>query len=108
MSGNIFDTFVIGDGVITIPVPVMEPQQKEGDPMATDLPDNVAQANMTLIASNVTQGTNRINGVFDAAMGAIAGTVQTNFSEVGTLEGRAVSGVNATPIAGPSNGQKAS
>lgn len=71
--------------------------------MATDLPDNVAQANMTLISTNVTQGTNRVNGVFDAVMGAIAGTVQTNYAEVGVLEGRAVAGVNATPIAGPAN-----
>lgn len=99
MADSTFETQVFGDGVLTIPLP------KEDNDMATDLPDNVAQANMTLISTNVTQSTNRINGVFDAAMGAIAGTVQTNFSEVGTLEGRAVSGVNATPIAGPANAQ---
>ena len=90
---------VIGDGVVTIPV-----SDEEENEMATDVPENVAQANMTLIQTNVTQSTNRVNGVFDAVMGAIAGTVQTNFSEVGVLEGRAVSGVNATPIAPPTTG----
>ena len=89
------DTPVVGDGVITFELPT------EDANMATDLPDNVAQANMTLISTNVTQGTNRVNGVFDAVMGAIAGTVQTNYAEVGVLEGRAVSGVNGTSLAGP-------
>jgi len=91
-----FDTIVFGDGVLTIPF--------DGDEeMATDLPENVAQQMMVLSAGQISQGTGRMNGVFDAVMGAIAGTVQSNYSEVGVLEGRAVSGVNATPIAGPTN-----
>ncbi len=92
----------MGDGEITIEVPDSEREQT----MATDLPENVAQANMVLINNNTVQGTNRVNGVFDAVMGAIAGTVQTNFSEVGVLEGRAVSGVNATDLGGPTNAGK--
>lgn len=75
----------------------------EVEKMATDIPDNVAQANITHIASNMTLGTNRFNGSMDAVMAAIAGTVQSNFSEVGVLEGRAVSGVNGTALAGPTN-----
>ena len=98
MSGSALETAVFGDGVLTFPEP-----KSESKTMATDVPDNVAQANMTIIASNLTMGTNRFNGSMDAVMAAIAGTVQSNFSEVGVLEGRAVSGVNGTALAGPTN-----
>ena len=72
--------------------------------MAVDVPESVAQANMTLIATNVTLATNRVNGGFDAVSVALAGTVQQNYSEIGTLESRANSGVLATPIAAPTAG----
>jgi len=94
MTDELISEPVIGDGVITLP--------GDGETtMSTDVPDNVAQGMITDTAGNI-QASNR-NSRFanDAVMAAISGTVQTNFAEVGVLEGRAVSGVNATPIAGP-------
>ncbi len=83
---------VIGDGAITLP---------GGDTMATDVPENVAQQMMVESSGNIQASNRNSRGVFDAVMGAIGATVQTNLAEVGVLEGRAVSGVHATPIAGP-------
>lgn len=70
--------------------------------MALDLPDGVGQVMMAESATNMQASNRNGRGVFDAVMGALAGTVQTNFAEVGVLEGRSVGGVLATPIAGPS------
>ena len=89
---------VIGDGVITLP----SDQEIE---MPMDLPDSVGQLMMTESAGNIQASNRNTRGVFDAVMGALAGTVQTNFAELGVLEGRSASGVFATPIAGPANGQ---
>lgn len=83
------------DGVITIPL------DKEPEMSQIDLPPNVASSMMADTAGNIQASNRNSRGVFDAAMGAIAGTIQTNFSEVGVLEGRAVSGVMATPLASP-------
>ena len=80
------------DGVITIPGAIN---------MASDVPENVSQQMMVESAGNIQASNRNSRGVFDAVMGAIGATVQTNLAEVGVLEGRAVSGVNATPIAGP-------
>jgi len=90
---------VIGDGVITIPVPVDEEKLTMPEPI--DLPSNVASAMMAETAGNI-QASNR-NSRFanDAVMSAISGTVQTNFAEIGVMESRAASGVIATPIASP-------
>jgi len=95
------ETPIIGDGVVTIPVEVIEEKK-----MPMDLPDAVGQLMMTETAGNI-QGSNR-NGraVADIAMGALQATIVSNFSEVGLLEGRTASGIYATPIAGPTNGQK--
>lgn len=93
---------ITGDGAITLPGP-SDPSENGDNQMAVDLPENVA-SNVLLESTTNMQASNRNSrGVFDAAMGALAGTVQTNFAEVGVLEGRAVSGVMATPIASPSN-----
>lgn len=90
------DDPVIGDGVVSIPV-------RENEEMAEqiDLSPNIANAMLTESAANMQASNRNSRGVFDAVMGAVAGTVQTNFAEVGVLEGRAVSGVMATPIAAP-------
>ena len=80
------------DGVITLP---------GVKKMATDVPENVAQQMMVESSGNIQASNRNSRGVFDAVMGAIGATVQTNLAEVGVLEGRAVSGVNATPIASP-------
>lgn len=95
------DTPTIGDGVVTIVIP------EEGlKKMAMDLPDGVGQLMMTESAGNIQASNRNTRGVFDAVMGALAGTVQSNFKDIGVLEGRSASGVFATPIAGPANAQK--
>lgn len=102
MSESIFETAVFGDGVLTIPA-LVGPNQKEGDPMPIDIPENVAGSMMADTAGNIQASNRNSRGVFDAVMGAIAGTVQTNFAEIGAIESRAVSGVMATPVASPTN-----
>ncbi len=95
------DTPEIGDGVVTIVIP------NEGKKiMPMDLPDGVGQLMMTESAGNIQASNRNTRGVFDAVMGALAGTVQSNFKDIGVLEGRSASGVFATPIAGPANAQK--
>ena len=69
--------------------------------MASDVPENVAQMMMVESSGNIQASNRNSRGVFDAVMGSIGATIQTDLAEVGVLEGRAVSGVNATPIAGP-------
>ena len=95
------DTPVVGDGVITFPE-----QPAEVNKMAMDLPDGVGQLMMTESAGNIQASNRNTRGVFDAVMGALAGTVQSNFKDIGVLEGRSASGVFATPIAGPANTAK--
>ena len=94
-------TPVAGDGVVTVQIP------DEGKNMAQDLdlPQGVGQLMMTETAANVQQSNRNSRGVFDAVMGALAGTIQTNFKDIGVLEGRTASGVLATPIAPPSGGR---
>jgi len=87
----------VGDGVLTISIP----DTKEKDKMPMDLPDGVGQLMMTESAGNIQASNRNTRGVFDAVMGALAGTVQSNFKDIGVLEGRSASGVFATPIAGP-------
>ena len=94
-------TPVIGDGIVTIDL------TPDGEiKMAMDLPDGVGQLMMTESAGNIQASNRNTRGVFDAVMGALAGTVQSNFKDIGTLESRAASGVFATPLAGPANAQK--
>ena len=69
--------------------------------MASDIPENLAQSMMADTAGNIQASNRNSRGVFDADMGSIGATIQTNLAEVGVLEGRAVSGVMATPIASP-------
>ena len=102
MPTNSVDSPVIGDGVVTIDL------SSDGEvKMALDLPDGVGQVMMTESAGNIQASNRNTRGVFDAVMGALAGTVQSNFKDIGTLESRAASGVFATPIAGPANSQRA-
>jgi hypothetical protein len=96
------ETPIVGDGVVTIPI---EPDEGKKN-MAMDLPDGVGQLMMTESAGNIQASNRNTRGVFDAVMGALAGTVQSNFKDIGVLEGRSASGVFATPIAGPTNTAK--
>jgi hypothetical protein len=68
---------------------------------SADISPNVANLMITESAANLQASNRNSRGVFDAVMGALAGTVQTNFAEVGVLEGRSVSGVLGTPLASP-------
>ena len=102
MPNDSVDTPVIGDGVVTIDL------SSDGVlKMALDLPEGVGQVMMTESATNMQASNRNSRGVFDAVMGALGGTVQSNFKDIGTLESRAASGVFATPIAGPANAQRA-
>lgn len=96
---------VIGDGVVTIPIPGA-PLEETKMPEPIDLPPNVMASLQLESVGNIQASNRNSRGVFDAVMGALAGTVQTNFAEVGVLEGRSVSGVLGTPVAGPTNAQK--
>jgi hypothetical protein len=90
------DCPIDGDGVITIP---LEKEIKMAE--AIDLPPNVASGMMAETAGNIQASNRNTRGVFDACMGAIAGTIQQQFSEVGVIEGRSVSGILATPLSSP-------
>jgi len=96
------DTPIPGNGVVEIIIPDSEGKRN----MAMDLPDGVGQLMMTESAGNIQASNRNTRGVFDAVMGALAGTVQSNFKDIGVLEGRSASGVFATPIAGPANTAK--
>lgn len=95
------DAPVIGDGVLSV-FPENEGRKK----MPMDLPEGVGQLMMTESAGNIQASNRNTRGVFDAVMGALAGTVQSNFKDIGVLEGRSASGVLATPVAGPATAQK--
>lgn len=88
-------TPVSGDGVVTIVLP------EEGKKMALDLPEGVGQLMMTESAAGIQSSNQGLRGVMNTVAGALAGTIQTNFKDIGVLEGRTASGVLATPIASP-------
>ncbi len=92
---------VIGDGVVTISVPVEGKKR-----MPLDLPEGVGQLMMTETAGNIQASNRNSRNTSDVVMGALQGTVVQNFKDVGVVEGRSVSGILATPIAGPATAQK--
>jgi len=75
--------------------------------MATDIPENLAQATMAIIQSNLVANNRDGQAVATAALGVIQVAAARNFDELGSVEGRANSGINATPIAGPATAQPA-
>lgn len=89
--------------VITIDVPVIPEEKCEmtTNIATVDLPPTIATMMMQESASNMQASNRNSRGVFDAVMGAIAATVQTNLAEVGTLESEAVQRIKATPMASP-------
>jgi len=84
------------DGVVTIPVPI-----DEEDNMAIVLGDTISELLLTETAANLQQSNRNVRGGLDTVMVALTASVGQNFNELGTLEGRANSGVIATPIASP-------
>ena len=87
---------VIGDGVVTLPV-----LKEDEDMPAADLPEAVAGQLMTETVGNIQANNRDGRNIGTAAMGVLQGAMARNFDELGTVEGRANSGVNATPIASP-------
>jgi hypothetical protein len=85
------------DGVVSVTV-----SQPQGDKtMSADLPEAVAQQmmadTMNRHARQMEETLGSVNHVNNLAR--LAGF--TKYNEIGSIEGRANSGVNATPIAGP-------
>ena len=96
-------TPVPGDGVVTIVLP------GEGVSMAgesIDLPPNVAAQLQLESVQNGQITTNQGRQVSQMANTVLQAAMARNFDKIGTEEARAVSGINATPIAGPANTAK--
>jgi len=72
---------------------------------AVDLPPNVASEMLRLGASAHQQGMTDIATNASHIHNITRGSIVRKFDEIGTLEGRANSGVNATPIAAPATQQ---
>lgn len=86
---------VIGDGIVTLPVP------EEEKKMAFDLPDGMASMLASETAGNIQSTNNNSREVFRQAAGVLSAVVTRIPTEPSVLGSRAVSGVLATPIASP-------
>ncbi len=91
---------VIGDGEITIEVPITE-----GEHTMADLPDSVAQQLMVESVGNVSANNRDGRNLGTAAIGALTAGVAARHNEMNAEESRAISGVMATPVAGPTTAQ---
>lgn len=96
------DTPTIGDGVVTIVIP------DEGKimPEPVDLPPNVAAQLQQESIGNIQMTNASGRGISQMAAGVLQAAMARNFDKLGTEEARAISGLNATPIGGPTNAQK--
>jgi hypothetical protein len=97
------DTPEIGDGVVTIVIPD-EGKQIMADPV--DLPPNVAAQLQQESIGNIQMTNASGRGISQMAAGVLQAAMARNFDKLGTEEARAISGLNATPIGGPTNAQK--
>ena len=75
--------------------------------MPVELGNTISELLLTETAGNIQASNRKSRNTGDVVMGALQGTVVQNFKDVGVVEGRSVSGILATPIAGPANGQAA-
>ena len=73
--------------------------------MPVELGNTISELLLTETAGNIQASNRNSRNTGDVVMGALQGTVVQNFKDVGVVEGRSVSGILATPIAGPANGQ---
>lgn len=96
-------TPIPGDGVLTIQIPGKE-DSKMPDPI--DLPPNVAAQLQTESVMNAQITTNQGRQISQMATGVLQAAMARNFDKIGTEESRAISGVLATPVAGPANAAK--
>ena len=84
------------DGTIQVPIP-----NPEVITMPADLPPGVANQLMTESVGNIMADNRRGRDGATITANTLNGMIVREYGEVGVLEGRAVSGVNATPIASP-------
>ena len=97
------DTPIPGDGVVTIEMPEQE-KKTMGDPV--DLPPNVAAQLQQESIGNIQMTNASGRGISQMAAGVLQAAMARNFDKLGTEEARAISGLNATPIGGPTNARK--
>ena len=74
--------------------------------MPVELGTTISEMLLTETAGNIQGSNSNVRNTSNVVMGALQGTIVQNFKDVGVVEGRSVSGILATPIAGPANGQK--
>lgn len=92
------DEPVLGDGIVTLP------SLEEREMPAVDLPEAVASQLLTESVGNIQANNRDGRNAGTVATNVLSGAMARNFDELGTVEGRANSGVNATPIAAPATG----
>ena len=92
---------VAGDGVITLP------PEKEKKMAAVDLPESVASQLLTESIGSIQNNNRQGRDTFTLASGALQAGISKTLNELGPVESRAVSGVMATPVAGPTTAQAA-
>jgi hypothetical protein len=90
--------------VLTIEIPGTVEEIKMPDPI--DLPPNVAAAMQLASVENAQITTNQGRQISQMANGVLMAAMGRNFDKIGTEESRAISGVLATPVAGPANTAK--
>ena len=71
-----------------------------------DLPDSVAQAMITEATGNITLSNSLARNSTQEINSLMGRSSAKRFDELGPIEGRSVSGVLATPIAGPTTAQQ--
>jgi hypothetical protein len=84
------------DGTVQVPIP-----NPGVETMPADLPPGVANQLMTESVGNIMADNRRGRDGATITANTLNGMIVREYGEVGVLEGRAVSGVNATPIASP-------
>lgn len=87
---------VIGDGVVTIPLPTDSKRMPQ-----VDLPESVASQLLTESVGNIQANNRDGRNAGTVATNVLTGAMARNFDELGTIESRANSGIIATPVAGP-------
>ena len=94
------ETPIVGDGILTIPESESD-EMKDCTGACMDLPCNVGSLLITESTGNIQANNRDGRNIGTIAMGVLQVAAARNFDELGTVEGRANSGVNATPIASP-------
>jgi hypothetical protein len=89
-----------------MPEPTVTIQITGAKKMPVELGTTISEMLLTETAGNIQGSNSNVRNTSNVVMGALQGTIVQNFKDVGVVEGRSVSGILATPIAGPANGQK--